>query len=54
MSDAAADFQIAYDQAVNQYGPDSEEAHRAELEAIKFFNGSRAPVTPIFQEGVSS
>lgn len=54
MSDAAADYQMAYDQAVAQHGPDSEEARFAEWQALQFINGSRAPVTPAFQQESSS
>jgi hypothetical protein len=49
MSDAAADLQMAYDQAVHAYGPDSIEAHDAERAARNFFKGKPAPVTPVVQ-----
>lgn len=37
MNDAAADYQIAYDKAVHQYGENSPEALQAEREARDFF-----------------
>lgn len=51
MSDAAAALQMAYDQAVNEHGPDSQQAHDAEREALQFFQRVRlAPVEPAFNE----
>lgn len=47
MNDAAADYQIAYDRAVHQYGENSPEALQAEREARDFFRGKPAPVTPV-------
>lgn len=49
MNDAAADYQMAYDQAVHQYGEHSPEALQAEREALQFFRGKPAPVTPVVQ-----
>jgi hypothetical protein len=37
MSDAAADYQIAYDQAVAKHGDQSPQALAAEREALNFF-----------------
>ena len=54
MNDAAADYQIAYDQAVAQHGPESDEANAAEQAALQFLKGTRAPVTPAFQKEFSS
>jgi hypothetical protein len=50
MNDAAADYQMAYDQAVHQYGENSPEALKAEQEARDFFRGKPAPVTPVVQK----
>jgi len=50
MNDAAADYQIAYDMAVAKYGDQSPQALAAEREALKFFKGLRAPVTPVVQK----
>jgi hypothetical protein len=50
MNDVAADYQMAYDQAVHFFGEDSEEAKAAEKAAREFFSrGKPAPVTPVVQ-----
>jgi hypothetical protein len=40
--EAAAAYQLAYDQAVYFHGPDSEEAKQAEREALAYFQRSTA------------
>lgn len=50
MNDTAASLQQEYDQAVAQYGDQSPQALAAEREALKFFKGLRAPVTPVVQK----
>jgi hypothetical protein len=50
MTDAMADYQQEYDQAVAQHGADSPEALAAEQAAHQFLKGTRAPVTPVFQQ----
>lgn len=53
--DAAADYQMAYDQAVYFFGEDSEEAKAAEKAARNFFTrGKPAPVTPVVQQEYSN
>lgn len=42
MNDAAAEYQMAYDQAVFMYGADSDEAKQAEREALNYFQRSAA------------
>lgn len=37
MDDEAAAYQLAYDQAVYYHGPESEEAKKAEREALAYF-----------------
>lgn len=54
MNDTAEFLQTQYDQAVHQYGENSLEALQAEREAIEFFRGKPAPVTPVVQQEYSN
>ena len=50
MDDTAATLQTSYDQAVYEFGVDSQQAKDAELEAQQFFKKvSTPPVTAAFQ-----
>ncbi|WP_339091920.1 hypothetical protein [Variovorax paradoxus] len=49
MNDTAASLQQEYDQAVAKHGEQSPQALEAERQALKFFKGMRAPVTPAVQ-----
>ncbi len=49
MNDTAAFMQQQYDEAVFMYGADSPQAKQAEVEALNYFKGKPAPVTPAVQ-----